>query len=171
MCIRDSPGTPITDMRVKSLMVPPGLPDWLTRHRLMAAGDVTLHGRAWSGAGRAIRQVEVAVQELPGARLDSAAAATNPDNADYPVDTAGNSSQAELEWHSAEVRGGDNEFAWSSWNFQWQAQPGHYRLRCRATDEDGNVQPVHTRWDHSGFGNNVAQTVDVWVERELPATA
>ena len=48
-------------MRVKSLMVPPGIPDVYTRSRLLDRGPVTLQGRAWSGAGLAIEKVEVAV--------------------------------------------------------------------------------------------------------------
>ena len=47
----DGPRTPITHMRVKSLLVPPGIPDWYTRRRLVDAGPVTLTGRAWSGGG------------------------------------------------------------------------------------------------------------------------
>ena len=34
----DGPRTPITHMRVKSLLVPPGIPDWYTRRRLVDAG-------------------------------------------------------------------------------------------------------------------------------------
>jgi hypothetical protein len=45
------PGIPVTTMRVRSLMVPPGVPDWYTRHRLVERGPVELFGRAWSGNG------------------------------------------------------------------------------------------------------------------------
>jgi DMSO/TMAO reductase YedYZ molybdopterin-dependent catalytic subunit len=55
----DDPGVPVTTMRVKSLMVPPGVPDWYTRRRLVEAGPQTIHGRAWSGAGVPITRVEV----------------------------------------------------------------------------------------------------------------
>ncbi len=57
----DDPGVPITTMRVKSLMAPPGIPDWYTRRRLLEAGPITIRGRAWSGSGRAIDRVEVAI--------------------------------------------------------------------------------------------------------------
>src|SRR5262245_12902225 len=46
---RDDPGTPITFQKVKSLMVPPGIPDWYTRRRLVEQGHRALAGRAWSG--------------------------------------------------------------------------------------------------------------------------
>ena len=57
----DGPRTPITHMRVKSLLVPPGIPDWYTRRRLVEAGPVTLVGRAWSGGGVPITRVEVGI--------------------------------------------------------------------------------------------------------------
>lgn len=55
------PGVPITHAKVKSLVAPPGIPDWYTRRRLVERGTVRLHGRAWSGAGVAIARVEVAI--------------------------------------------------------------------------------------------------------------
>ncbi len=57
----EDPGTPVTTIRVKSLMVPPGMPDVYTRARLVESGPVTLFGRAWSGTGAAIAKVEVAI--------------------------------------------------------------------------------------------------------------
>ncbi|MBW3096444.1 molybdopterin-dependent oxidoreductase [Pseudohoeflea coraliihabitans] len=58
------PGRPVTTLRVKSLMVPPGVPDWGTRQRYLDPGRVELVGRAWSGGGVPIAKVEV---ELDGA--------------------------------------------------------------------------------------------------------
>jgi sulfane dehydrogenase subunit SoxC len=45
------PGEPLTRMLPRSLMVPPGIPDFMTRRRFLAPGPVTLLGRAWSGFG------------------------------------------------------------------------------------------------------------------------
>lgn len=45
----DDPGDPVTLVRVRALMVPPGIPDFRTRIRLLEAGEVTLSGRAWAG--------------------------------------------------------------------------------------------------------------------------
>jgi DMSO/TMAO reductase YedYZ molybdopterin-dependent catalytic subunit len=53
-------GEPCTLMRVNSLMAPPGIPDFYTRRRIVAAGAVDIAGRAWSGAA-AIARVELAV--------------------------------------------------------------------------------------------------------------
>ena len=42
-------GVPVTRMLPRSLLVPPGIPDFLTRERFVEAGRTTLTGRAWSG--------------------------------------------------------------------------------------------------------------------------
>jgi DMSO/TMAO reductase YedYZ molybdopterin-dependent catalytic subunit len=54
----EDPGNPVTRIRVRALMIPPGVPDFLTRTRLVAAGTVPLRGRAWAG-GVGIAKVEV----------------------------------------------------------------------------------------------------------------
>ncbi|HEU4356743.1 MAG TPA: sulfite oxidase [Actinomycetota bacterium] len=56
----DDPGVPVTRMQPRALMIPPGIPDFLTRERLVDAGPVEVSGRAWSGWGR-IAGVEVSV--------------------------------------------------------------------------------------------------------------
>jgi sulfane dehydrogenase subunit SoxC len=45
----DEPGTPVTRIEPRALMVPPGVPDFYTRRRLVEAGPCGLFGRAWSG--------------------------------------------------------------------------------------------------------------------------
>jgi DMSO/TMAO reductase YedYZ molybdopterin-dependent catalytic subunit len=51
-------GEPVTRMLPRSLMVPPGVPEFMTRERHLELGPVTLSGRAWSGYGP-IERVEV----------------------------------------------------------------------------------------------------------------
>ncbi len=46
---RDDPGTPITRISPRALLVPPGFPDFFSRARVVEAGPVALSGRAWSG--------------------------------------------------------------------------------------------------------------------------
>jgi len=46
---REEPGEPVTLMRVRSLMIPPGIPEFMTRTRVVRHGRVELRGRAWSG--------------------------------------------------------------------------------------------------------------------------
>ncbi len=61
-------------------MLPPGIPEYLSRCRVVAAGDCAVEGRAWSGFAP-IASVEVstdggstwALAELEGAQVDKAA--------------------------------------------------------------------------------------------------
>jgi DMSO/TMAO reductase YedYZ molybdopterin-dependent catalytic subunit len=54
----DDEGEPVTRMSPRSLLIPPGFPDFLTRRRFVDVGRHELRGRAWSGWG-AIARVEV----------------------------------------------------------------------------------------------------------------
>ena len=53
-------GEPVTRMLPRSLLVPPGIPDFLSRDRFLDAGQCVVEGRAWSGWA-AIERVEVSV--------------------------------------------------------------------------------------------------------------
>jgi DMSO/TMAO reductase YedYZ molybdopterin-dependent catalytic subunit len=127
----DETGTPVTTMRVKSLLVPPGVPDWYTRRRLVEAGRVEIVGRAWSGGGTAIARVEMAVDGV---------------------------------WREAALDPPPlGRYAWRGWRCPWDATPGEHELGCRATDANGDVQPLGQRWDRGGFGNNMVHRVAVTV--------
>lgn len=56
----EDPGTPVNWIKVRSLMVPPGVPDFFTRSRILPPGPVMLTGRAWSGQG-AVQRVDVGI--------------------------------------------------------------------------------------------------------------
>jgi DMSO/TMAO reductase YedYZ molybdopterin-dependent catalytic subunit len=45
----DEVGEPLQRMHPRSLLVPPGIPEFLTRERTVPAGEVLVEGRAWSG--------------------------------------------------------------------------------------------------------------------------
>ena len=67
------PGEPVTRMEPRSLMVPPGVPDFMTRERHLEPGPVELRGRAWSGHGP-VERVEVSTdggESFAGAELDA----------------------------------------------------------------------------------------------------
>jgi sulfane dehydrogenase subunit SoxC len=67
-----NPGEPVTRMLPRSLTLPPGVPDFLTRERVLEPGPVTLQGRAWSGLGP-IERVEVSTdggESFADARLE-----------------------------------------------------------------------------------------------------
>jgi hypothetical protein len=111
-------------------MVPPGIPDWYTRHRVVEAGPVELTGRAWSGGGVPVERVAIGV--------DGA-------------------------WADAELDAPQARYAWQGWRCVWQAMPGDHVLQCRATDANGESQPLDPPWDVVGFGQNAVQRVMVTV--------
>jgi sulfane dehydrogenase subunit SoxC len=63
------PGEPLTRMLPRSLTVPPGVPEFMTRERHLESGPVTLRGRAWSGHAP-IERVEVSTDD--GASFEAA---------------------------------------------------------------------------------------------------
>ena len=68
-----APGAPVTRMLPRSLTIPPGVPDFMTRERFLDAGPCGLEGRAWSGWGP-VERVEVSVDggaTWADARLDA----------------------------------------------------------------------------------------------------
>ena len=128
----DEPGEPITRMAPRSLMVPPGIPDFLSRERVVEAGPCEIRGRAWSG------EAEVAGVD---------------------VSTDGGAS-----WAPADLGdGGLGRWAWRSWRFSWNAEPGEHELCCRARDAAGNEQPLEAPWNVGGYMNNAVQRVRVTV--------
>jgi sulfane dehydrogenase subunit SoxC len=55
---KDDEGTPVTRIEPRSLLAPPGIPDFMSRRRFLTPGRHRLEGRAWSGWG-AIDQVDI----------------------------------------------------------------------------------------------------------------
>ena len=56
----DDEGRPVTRIQPRALMVPPGIPDFDTRARVLESGRCELEGRAWSGWAP-VNRVEVSV--------------------------------------------------------------------------------------------------------------
>jgi DMSO/TMAO reductase YedYZ molybdopterin-dependent catalytic subunit len=54
----DDDGEPVSRMLPRSLMIPPGIPDFATRERVLHLRPCTVRGRAWSGMG-SVERVEV----------------------------------------------------------------------------------------------------------------
>ena len=125
----DDPGQPVTQIKVRALMVPPGMADFSSDSRIVEAGPVTVQGRAWSG-------------KAPIARVE------------FSVDGT---------WQPAELGPQLGPFAWRSWSSTWQASAGEHILSCRASDTDGNIQPLEPFWNLQGMTNNTVQTVAVVV--------
>lgn len=56
----DDPGEPVSRIRVRALMVPPGFPDFPDRRRVVPSGTTVIRGRAWSGSAP-VTTVEVGI--------------------------------------------------------------------------------------------------------------
>jgi sulfane dehydrogenase subunit SoxC len=56
----DDAGVPVTRMLPRALMVPPGVPDFMTRTRFLEPSSQLLEGRAWSGQAP-VAKVDVSV--------------------------------------------------------------------------------------------------------------
>jgi DMSO/TMAO reductase YedYZ molybdopterin-dependent catalytic subunit len=109
----------------------------------LVPGDLTLRGRAWSGAG-AITHVHVAVEQLvkPGQWR--------------PV----------MPWREARLLSPPEPLMWVRFEVSWPgATPGQYRVMSRATDEAGDVQPApeDVVWNQHGLGYNGHAPLDVIV--------
>lgn len=131
----DEPGEPLTRMLPRALMVPPGIPEFMTRRRFVTAGRHTVEGRAWSGWG-AVEAVDV-----------------SPDGGERWFPTELDEDPSEHPW------------AWRRWTWEWNAaRPGQHVLCCRARDDAGNVQPADEPWNVHGYANNAVQRVPVTVE-------
>ena len=65
------PGAPVSRIRVRALMIPPGIPDFFSRQRFVLPGPTALRGRAWSGEG-AVTRVEAGIDGVwSDARLEA----------------------------------------------------------------------------------------------------
>ncbi|HKS46323.1 MAG TPA: sulfite oxidase [Amycolatopsis sp.] len=126
----DEPGEPVTRIAVRALINPPGMPDFMSRTRIVRPGPLRLAGRAWSG-------------RAPVTRVD------------VSTDGCRTWAEADLDIATGHV------WAWREWIFDWEATPGDHVLAARATDADGNTQPVHQAWNRGGFANNLVHRVHV----------
>jgi DMSO/TMAO reductase YedYZ molybdopterin-dependent catalytic subunit len=130
----DEAGQPLSRIYPRALMVPPGIPEFMTRERTVPAGTWTIEGRAWSGHAP-VASVEVSTDDgaswLP-ARLDA-------------------SDLGRWAWRRW-------TYDWTA------AVAGRQVLCCRARDEAGNEQPLEPAWNVGGYANNEVQRIVVTVE-------
>jgi len=125
---------PCTNMRIRSLMVPPGIPDFFTRARYLEETDcVKLCGRAWAGH-KQIKTVQVSTDG----------------GATWALATL-DASIGKFAW-----------IGWSfNWT---NVKVGKYLLSCRAVDSEDNVQTKDdSAHDYYAMDITKPQLVDVVV--------
>jgi DMSO/TMAO reductase YedYZ molybdopterin-dependent catalytic subunit len=133
----DDEGEPVTRMMPRALMVPPGIPDFFTRRRLVPLGPCVLEGRAWSGWAP-VTAVELSAD---GGERWVAADLSGADLGPW----------AWRRW----------AYIWDP------PAPGDYELACRARDAAGHEQPMVGSWNAGGYANNEIQRIPVTVVRGL----
>jgi sulfite oxidase len=58
-------------------------------------------------------------------------------------------------WEVAELIGPHEPFAWRHWQYVWEVKENkEYTIMARAFDSNGGQQPMNTRWNVLGYGNN-----------------
>ena len=74
------------------------------------------------------------------------------------------STNAGASWLPAYFTSRAEPYAWRHWEFGWDADTtGEYRLQSKATDVNGDTQPVQANWNRLGYANNAIVSVDVTV--------
>jgi len=129
----DEPGEALQRILPRALLIPPGIPEFMTRERTLPVGPTTLAGRAWSGHAP-VAGVEVSVD---GGETWAEAELDPPDLGRWA-------------WRGF-------TYTWAP------SVPGAHVLCARARDEAGNVQPDVPAWNVGGYANNAIQRVSVTV--------
>jgi DMSO/TMAO reductase YedYZ molybdopterin-dependent catalytic subunit len=66
-------------------------------------------------------------------------------------------------WIDAEIGAPLGRWAPTPWSLRLSLQSGRHAIETRATDSDGNVQPLASIWNRNGYGNNVVHSISVRV--------
>jgi DMSO/TMAO reductase YedYZ molybdopterin-dependent catalytic subunit len=129
----DEQGEPLSRIFPRALMVPPGIPEFMTRERTVPPGTWTIEGRAWSGHAP-IAAVEVSTDD---------GATWEPARLDAPELGRWAWQRWSFEWNAVEL--------------------GRHVLCCRTRDDSGREQPAAQPWNVGGYANNEVQRVIVTV--------
>jgi DMSO/TMAO reductase YedYZ molybdopterin-dependent catalytic subunit len=133
--LENETGVALGRIAVRSLMVPPGIPEFFTRTRCVAVGNCPLVGRAWSGRGPVTR-VDVSTD---GANT------WNPARLDPPELGPWAWQRWHFDWHAeagehelccrATDASGDRQPLHADWNLGGYANNAVHRIRVLVTDD------------------------------------
>lgn len=129
----DDPGEPVERMRVRSLMIPPGVPDFFSRRRYVEAGPTVLHGRAWSGDGP-VERVDVCVDGRWGKATLAAPVGASAWVA-WSFDWDATPGEHELACRAADAAGNVQPLA-PPWNYQGMGNNAIQRLTVTVRSPD-----------------------------------
>jgi len=81
-----------------------------------------------------------------------------------PVERVDVSTDGDASWLPAWFTSPEQRYTWRQWEITWDADaPGSYTLQCRATDVNGNTQPIEAKWNRLGYANNAILSLQVTV--------
>jgi DMSO/TMAO reductase YedYZ molybdopterin-dependent catalytic subunit len=81
-----------------------------------------------------------------------------------PVERVDVSTDGGASWLPAWFTSAEQRYTWRQWEIAWDADaPGSCTLQCRATDVNGDTQPVEAKWNRLGYANNAILSVQVTV--------
>jgi DMSO/TMAO reductase YedYZ molybdopterin-dependent catalytic subunit len=119
--------TPVTNMRVRSLVLQP------EEGAILEQNNIQITGIAWSGEGW-ISKLELS------------------------FDKGRN-------WVEAKIKPPKSDFGTTRWEYDWSPhQKGKFTITVRAYDSNGEMQPLKSRWNKGGYGNNVAHTIRISIK-------
>lgn len=111
---------------------------WPTEGTLLARGSYIVRGAAWSGEAP-IERVEVTARPVRSER-----------------EVGG--------WVPAQILTLPSTHAWVRWECPIELRAeGHFVLRVRAFDRNGNTQPLHPEWNYRGMATHSVHAVRVTV--------
>ncbi|WP_353737032.1 hypothetical protein [Bacillus sp. CMF12] len=58
----------------------------------------------------------------------------------------------------------NEKFSWVKWHLDWEAYKGEHTILVRASDSEGNLQPIKPYWNRKGYGYNAVQKIKIQVE-------
>ena len=67
-------------------------------------------------------------------------------------------------WHEAKLIGPSEQYSWQQWNYKWTPNtPGEHILLSRATNSDGEQQPLESVWNELGYAVNGSKPIKIVV--------
>jgi len=140
--VEGEPGEPVTRILPRALMIPPGVPDFMSRVRFVEPSNVRIEGRAWSGRG-SITKVELSADGGSTWRQADLGAAVS-EHAWRAWSCAWDARQPgdhEL-WVRATDSAGNVQPDEQSWNFEGVQNNAVQRVRVRVGSHPGTQPPA-----------------------------
>lgn len=68
-------------------------------------------------------------------------------------------------WAEAILKLSDSDYGMARWEYDWRPdQSGKISIIARAFDSQGDKQPLESRWNKGGYGNNVAHRLEIFIK-------